>query len=201
MPENILNISRNILIDSAIEFAAKVHGNGVRKGTDIPYITHPFSVGILLTEIGCSEEVIAAGILHDTVEETPTTLDDLLTTFGKQVADIVAGCTEPDKSLPWEERKQHTIDFLKIAPLEVRLVSCADKLHNIRSIAIEYSRIGDRIWKRFKRGKKDQEWYYRGIVESLCDKTEEDKIAVLSKQLKKEVDSFFVPSKKYGEFK
>ena len=191
MNKNFLNPTRNTLIDKAIEFAAKAHENGVRKGTDIPYITHPFSVGIILTKAGCSEEVIAAGILHDTIEETPTTLEDLVGNFGEKVADIVSGCTEPDKSLPWEERKQNMIDFLKTAPQDVRLVACADKLHNIRSIAVEYSCIGVEVWERFERGKKDQEWYYRGIVESICSETREDEKAVLFERLREEVDSLF----------
>jgi len=191
MNNRLSNSPGNILIDTAIEFATKAHRNQVRKGTDIPYISHLFSVGIILTEAGCSEEVIAAGILHDTIEDTSTTVEDLLAIFGEKVTDIVEGCTEPDKSLPWEERKQRMIEFLKTAPYDVCLVSCADKLHNIRSIAGEYARIGDEVWARFKQGKKEQEWFYRRIVQSLCNRTGENENTTLFTQLRNEVDSLF----------
>src|SRR5438270_10454843 len=110
-------------IDRAIELAATAHRHQVRKGTDIPYITHPYVVGIMLAQIGCDEEVVAAGILHDTVEDTPLTLDDIRAQFGDRVASIVEGCSEPDKSASWEHRKQHTLEYLKSAPWEVRIVS------------------------------------------------------------------------------
>ena len=79
----------------------------------------------------------------------------------------MAGCSEPDKDLPWEERKQHTLDELGHAPLGVQLVACADKLHNISSMIEEHSRIGDDLWQRFNRGKDQQKWYYKGLVKSL----------------------------------
>lgn len=87
-----------------------------RKGTDIPYISHPCAVGMILQKAGCSEEVVIAGILHDTLEDTETTERDLLDRFGPVVLEIVKGCSEPDKGASWEERKQHTLDELKHAP-------------------------------------------------------------------------------------
>ena len=178
-------------MEKAIELAAKAHQGQVRKGTDVPYITHPFSVGIILARAGCKEEVIAAGILHDTVEDTPATLEDLREEFGDAVAEIVKGVSEPDKSLPWEDRKKHTIEFLKTASLDVRLVTCADKLHNIRTIASAYRKIGNQVWDRFKRGKKEQEWYYRNLVEHLCDRSDTGEYEPLFKQLKNEVEALF----------
>ena len=96
------------MIDLAIEVAAKAHQRQVRKETDIPYITHPLSVGIILAKAGCCDDVIIAGILHDTVEDTSITLDYIRETFGAKVASIAEGCSEPDKSLAWEDRKRHT---------------------------------------------------------------------------------------------
>ena len=179
------------LIDSAIAVAAKAHGNQVRKGTDIPYMTHPFSVGILLARVDCSDEVIAAGILHDTVEDTAITLEFIQENFGESVAAIVKGCSESDKSLPWEVRKNHTIEYLKTASTEVRLVTCADKLHNIRTMASDYNEIGDKIWERFKRGKDKQEWYYRQLIESLNVQSGNESYIKLFKQLRDEVESLF----------
>src|SRR3954447_19078300 len=104
------------LIDKAIETAALAHRDQVRKGTNIPYISHPFAVGMMLAQADCADEVVAAAILHDTIEDTDITLDDLRRDFGEQVASIVAGCSEPHKSHPWEERKRHTIEFMRTAP-------------------------------------------------------------------------------------
>ncbi|MBV5337765.1 MAG: bifunctional (p)ppGpp synthetase/guanosine-3',5'-bis(diphosphate) 3'-pyrophosphohydrolase, partial [Deltaproteobacteria bacterium] len=81
-------------INKALEFSAKAHLSQVRKGIDIPYITHPFAVGMILANAGCSEEIIVAGILHDTVEDTETTIEDIKAAFGEEVATIVAGCSE-----------------------------------------------------------------------------------------------------------
>lgn len=178
------------MIDSAIEVAAKAHRNQTRKGTEIPYLVHPFSVAIILSHAGCSEEVIVAGILHDTVEDTSITLEYIRENFGEKVASIVNGCSEPDKSLPWKERKKHTLKFLKTAPLDIRLVTCADKLNNIRTIAADYDKIGGEIWTRFNERRKEQEWYYRGLVESLCHEPDIKNMA-LFQLLKDEVESFF----------
>ncbi|HWL23584.1 MAG TPA: HD domain-containing protein [Ureibacillus sp.] len=161
------------LIEKAINFAAKAHKNQTRKGTDIPYITHPFAVGMLLQKANCSEEVIAAGILHDTLEDTETSFEDLTETFGLQVANLVLAASENDKSLPWELRKQHTIEMLKGASLEEIQVAVADKLHNLRSIRTDLKINGDSIWNRFKRGKRDQHWYYGSIVKALSPRKSE----------------------------
>ena len=179
------------MIDLAIEVAARAHRHQVRKNTDIPYITHPFAVGMLLAKAGCSEEAIAAGILHDTIEDTPLTLNEIRKHFGDRVALIVEGCSEPDKSLPWEDRKRHTIEFLKTAPREVRLVSCADKLHNVRTLVADHQRIGDEVWSSFKRGREEQEWYYRGLVEILCDRPGDRPDVSLFRDFKREVGSLF----------
>ena len=155
------------VIEKALKTAAKVHEKQYRKGTDIPYITHPVAVGMILMKAGYSEELVAAGILHDTVEDTDLSLQDIEQLFGRNIAQIVEGCSEPDKSLSWEDRKKHTIEYLKSAPEEIRVVACADKLHNIRSIASDIEQFGEQVWGRFKRGKEQQEWYYTHVIESL----------------------------------
>jgi (p)ppGpp synthase/HD superfamily hydrolase len=155
------------MIEQAIEFAAYAHRNQKRKGTGIPYISHPFAVAMILQRAGCDEEVIVAGILHDTLEDTETTEEQLLTRFGSVVLEIVKGCSEPDKEASWEDRKRHTLEDLKHATLAIRQVSCADKLHNIRSIQQDLAAHGEDAWSRFKRGRESQAWYYQGLVESL----------------------------------
>ena len=179
------------LIDRAIETAFRAHKNQVRKGTDIPYVTHPVAVGIMLARAGCGEEVIAAGILHDSMEDTGMSLGEIREEFGERVASIVEGVSERDKSLPWEVRKAHTIESLKTAPLEVRLVACADKLHNVRTIARDYGKLGEQVWQRFNRGKEQQAWYYREIVKALCTGSDAVDSAPLFQELKKEVEKLF----------
>jgi hypothetical protein len=155
------------LMDQAIEFAATKHRHQQRKGTDIPYISHPYGVGMILLKANCKEEVIIAGILHDTLEDTETTEEEILHQFGQNVLDLVKGCSEPDKGATWEERKKHTHDYLKQAPLSIRQVACADKLHNLCSIKRNLEEQGEKAWERFNRGRDSQEWYYTEIVESL----------------------------------
>jgi len=184
-----------MLIDLAIVTAARAHKNQIRKGSGIPYITHPFSVGMLLLREGCPDEVVAAGILHDTVEDTSITLENIRENFGDRVASIVRDCSEPDRSLSWEERKRHTIEFLKTAPPEVKLVACADKLHNIRTMVREYEDMGNRLWERFKRGRSSQAWYYRGLVESLCTESHNPGHEILFQQFREEVEKLFSEKK------
>jgi (p)ppGpp synthase/HD superfamily hydrolase len=179
------------MIDLAIEIAAKAHKNQTRKGTDIPYIIHPYTVGMMLLKEGCSEDLVIAGILHDTVEDTYITLDYIREVFGDRVAEIVKGCSEPDKTLPWEERKKHTLEYLKTAPLDVCIVTAADKLHNIKSTVKEYEKVGDRVWERFKRGKEKQSWYYWGLVDVLCNRPDIPSNISFFHELKAEVKKMF----------
>jgi (p)ppGpp synthase/HD superfamily hydrolase len=179
------------MINLAIEVAAWAHQGQVRKGTDLPYITHPYAVGMLLLRSGCSEEVVAAGLLHDTLEDTSLSVEEIRLQFGEKVSAIVLGCSEPNRSLPWEERKQHTLDFLRTAPLEIRWVSCADKLHNLQTLIQDLNRLGDQVWHKFNRGRQKQEWYYRGVVESLWHELKRPPAASLFHQLREEVERVF----------
>ena len=181
------------MIDFAIQVAAKVHHGQFRKGTDLPYISHPCAVALLLSEAGCAEEVIIAGILHDTVEDTSLTLEYIFDNFGRKVAEIVEGCSEPDRSLPWEQRKKHTAELLKTASLEVRIVACADKLHNLRTIIADSGDIGDDVWGRFSRGNQAQEWYYRELVASLCGQPDSQSLGGIFQQFKDIVEKLFGP--------
>ena len=121
------------LIDLAIEVAIIAHQKQVRKGTDIPYITHPLAVGIILAQTGCSEEVITAGILHDTVEDTNITLDDLRDQFGEKVSTFVKGASEPDRALPWEDRKRHTTDHNRNQTIANHISRTVQVLHELKT--------------------------------------------------------------------
>jgi (p)ppGpp synthase/HD superfamily hydrolase len=150
-------------LEQAIQFAVAAHAGQKRKGTTIPYVVHPLAVGRILLMAGCAEPVAVAGILHDTVEDTPVTLDEIRSRFGEQVALLVKGASEPDKEAPWEDRKRHTLGLLETAPADMLLLSLADKLDNLRSIRVDFERQGERVWERFNRPRGQQEWYYRSL--------------------------------------
>ena len=152
-----------MLLHKAIEFAALKHRNQKRKGSDTPYIVHPVEVMLFLKEIGCSAETVAAGILHDTLEDTETTLEELKENFGETVAALVAAESE-DKSKSWQERKQSTIDKIKSADSDTIAICLADKLSNLQSMVYDIDIVGDKLWSRFNADKEHIKWYYRGII-------------------------------------
>ncbi|MDR0320994.1 MAG: HD domain-containing protein [Treponema sp.] len=150
------------LIHEAIVFATCKHNGYKRKGTDIPYISHPMEVMQILTESDCRENVIIAGILHDTLEDTKTTPAEISNLFGEEVLNLVSAESE-DKTKTWKERKQATVNNLADASPDVKMVCLADKLSNLRSMAADKRAIGEKLWERFNANKDDIEWYYRQI--------------------------------------
>lgn len=155
------------LIEKAVKFATIAHAGQVRKGTAVPYIVHPYTVGLYLQDAGCRAEVVAAGILHDVLEDTATDMEALKASFGNEIAELVAAVSEQDKGLPWEVRKRHSLDVLKASQKEVCMVACADKLHNLRAIICDIEEYGDSVWQRFNRGREEQAWYYRSLLGAL----------------------------------
>ena len=193
------DLSDGLFLDQVIAFAAKAHRGQVRKGTDIPYISHPFAVGLILQEAGCRKALVAAGILHDLLEDTSVTLEEIRERFGAEIASIVQGCSEPGHDeLSWEDRKGHTLEYLKTAPQDIRAVTCADKLHNLRSMIADYRRVGEGLWERFKRGREKQEWYYRGLVASLGSRIDSAEFERIFRQMEAGVGELFGGSK-FGE--
>lgn len=155
------------MVHKAILFAACAHEGQKRKGSDIPYIVHPFEVAQILTSAGVGETVICAGLLHDTVEDTSVTLEDIQKEFGSDIAKMVGIVTE-EKGLSWEERKQQAIDAVNDGiSKDVKMLICADKLSNLRSIKEDLKCMGDDVWSKFKRGKEKQKWYYGRMMEQL----------------------------------
>ncbi len=179
------------LIDAALIFAAQAHRGQVRKGTGTPYIVHPVGVMLLLIQAGEHDpELLAAALLHDTLEDADVTEAALRDQFGPRVAEIVAGASEPySRDELWETRKQHTVAYLRTAPRAVQLVAAADKLHNLTSMVIDYEDLGDELWSRFNRGRPNIAWYYRSVCESLRAGDLRDHPVVA--QLAKTVETFF----------
>lgn len=153
----------------ALVYASQLHNNQVRKGSNIPYISHLLSVTALVLEDGGTEDEAIAALLHDAIEDQggDKTRQEIRIKFGDRVAQIIEGCTESEviPKPPWKERKLATINKLRHASPEVRRVTLADKVHNARSILGDWYRIGDAIWERFKTGKAGTVWYLKSIAE------------------------------------
>ena len=179
------------MIFKAIEFATKAHSGLYRKGTNIPYITHPLNVAQILIEYECPESVVTAGILHDTLEDTQATVDDIRDAFGYEVADLVNAVSEPNKSDTWENRKAHTIKHLKTASPEVLMISLADKMDNIKKIREDYEKIGNKVWERFNRPKEKQKWYYETLADVFSMRLNDPKTAFLVNHFRSEVNLVF----------
>jgi (p)ppGpp synthase/HD superfamily hydrolase len=179
------------MLFEAIEFAARAHSGQYRKTTRVPYIIHPLGVAKILIQNGCPEEVVTAGVLHDTVEDTSVTLQDIRDAFGPNVAQLVEAASEPPKSEPWETRKQHTLDLLKTAPLEVLMIVGADKLDNVRSIREDYTKLEESIWSRFRRPKKQQRWYFQSLVEIFAERKDKGGLDDLFQEFAREVERVF----------
>ena len=178
----------NDLIENALQFAAVKHAGQVCKGTEIPYITHPVGVAFILQRENQRDEVVAAALLHDTLEDTDTSEEELLELFGERVLMLIKSASEPDKSLSWEERKTHTIINLAFCMNEELAVIVADKLHNLQSIQRDIEKYGEVVWSRFNRAKPQQAWYYRGIVNALQGRKAE---LALIRKLETVVDEVF----------
>lgn len=186
----------NDLVTRARLFATEAHKGQFRKqdnenGERVPYITHPAGVAAILEEAGRSPEEIAAGFLHDTLEDTSVTAKDIQREFGDTVLRIVLSNTEPDKSLSWEERKTHTIKKVLNASLDEKALIAADKLDNLRSIRKGAEQMGEDVWKLFKRGREQQAWYYHRIANGLLNGLQEEEIPPFFLVFIEEVHEFF----------
>jgi (p)ppGpp synthase/HD superfamily hydrolase len=159
---------------SAVDYARILHIER-RKGTDIPYMAHLLGVAALVMgEAGhaeVTEDMVIAALLHDAAEDHggQLRLDDIEHNFGRDVAQMVESLSDSlaedsSKKAPWRERKENYLKRLRREPADVLLISAADKLYNARSILDDYRKIGPEVWKRFKRGRKHQLWYFRELL-------------------------------------
>ena len=163
------------LLDRAIVFAVRAHHNTERRGKGFPYIVHPMEAVEIVATITSDQELLAAAALHDTIEDTNVTVDELRREFGDHIADLVfaesdqfaEGVSEEDS---WHDRKQAAITRLKNAPHDAKIVAMGDKLSNMRAIARDYAMKGDELWNIFHvKNKADHEWHYRGLADSLSE--------------------------------
>lgn len=178
-------------IKKAIVVSSTAHKNQVRKGTDIPYIVHPYEVGFILRDNDFDEDIIIAGILHDTLEDTELTREIIESEFGKKVLDIIIQVSESKlekASLSWKERKEIAIRRLESASREAKIVACADKLSNTRSMLEGYRKNGKEFFKIFNTDDyEDHKWHYNASLKALFDIRELE----IYKDLKRNIEELF----------
>ena len=148
-------------MQNAIRFSIEVHEihqKQKRKGKDIPYITHPITVGLILAHVHAGEDVIIAGILHDTIEDShrdhKVTPEMLIERFGENVASLVESVTESNKELPWEDRKREALAHIATFSHDALLVKSADVLSNVSELLNDLEREGENVWLRFNAPKE-----------------------------------------------
>lgn len=163
-------------LDDAIEFATKKHTEQTRKRENTPYILHPLEAAAVAAELTKDEDILIAAVLHDTVEDTDTSIDEVRERFGDRVADLVASETENKREdLPpeetWEIRKKESLEHLKNSTdPAVKILWLADKVSNVRTLYRLYQKEGDALWNHFNmKDIKKQAWYYRTVSELLSD--------------------------------
>ena len=155
-------------LEEAIHFAVKAHNGAKRKGSYKPYIIHPLEAMHILSSMNADINLMMAGVLHDTLEDTDTTLLDIYDKFGVDVAALVNSGSE-DKRNVWYMRKLITTTELPNASTREKMLAIADKVSNLRSMMIDYKMIGDQLWERFNAPKEFQAWYYSNLTDALVE--------------------------------
>ena len=163
------------LLDRAIVFAVRAHAGTERRGKGFPYIVHPMEAVEIVATMTPDQELLAAAALHDTVEDTDVTVEQIRDEFGDRIASLVAAESDIEvndisREESWHVRKQAAIDRLAAASRDAKMVALGDKLSNMRAIARDYAMQGDALWNLFRvKERKDHEWHYRGLAESLSE--------------------------------
>jgi len=175
------------------EFVTIAHEGQKRKSEPDKEIIHPIAVAEILEHYGYDENVVSAGYLHDIVEDTKYSIEDIKELFGNDIANLVNSATEPNKSLSWEERKKHTIKEIKNTPLRNKVIVCSDKINNVEDLTRILRIKGMDVFKLFKRDYKNQLWYFENIYQSLIyNENEKEPLFIRLKEaianLKKEID-------------
>lgn len=166
-------------VEKAIQFAVSAHTGMQRKGKIRPYILHPIEAMTIVAGLTDDEEVIAAAVLHDVVEDAEVSPEDIEKLFGNRVRDLVMAESENKMrympvSASWKERKMNMICRLQKSGRDVKMICLGDKLSNLREISRDYEILGETLWERFNEKDRNQHaWYYRTIYELLMEEFQE----------------------------
>jgi len=154
----------------AVRFASKAHHGQMRKLGDVPFILHPIAVAAFIAGYYPKQSLIIAAILHDVVEDTSLTLANIEQNFGQEVAHLVDGVSEQDKSLPWKNRKDAYYTRLQSAPIDVIRLSAADKYHNLVDLVEFWEKEGDSMFEHFNAGKQQSLAKYQKLISFYSEK-------------------------------
>ena len=163
------------LLERAMGFAIKAHQGMERRGKGFPYIIHPMEAVAIVATMTNDQELLAAAALHDVVEDTEISCEDIRKEFGDRIAQLVANESDPEvsemnESESWKIRKQFAIDRLAKSGLDTKIVAMGDKLSNMRAIYRDYKIHGDKFWTIFHVSDPSlHEWHYRGLLTALDD--------------------------------
>jgi (p)ppGpp synthase/HD superfamily hydrolase len=158
-------------VDLGLAFVANAFRPRVRKGTQIPYLSHLLAVMVTVAEHGGDEDQLLAALLHDYLEDIEgAEARELETLFGPRVTRMVLALSDSvtHPKPPWDERKRRYLERLVREPADLKLVSAADKLHNARSLLRDYALVGEALWSRFSATREQTLWYYRSVLEALA---------------------------------
>jgi len=157
------------LLDRAILFAVQAHAGTERRGKGFPYIIHPMEAMAIVATMTSDQEILAAAALHDVVEDTEVTLDELRRQFGDRVAMLVDSESDRvDQGLDWRTRKEESLKRLSRATRDEKIVALGDKLSNMRAIARDYTTKGDVFWEMFHiKEKSVHAWRYHALADAL----------------------------------
>lgn len=180
------------IVFEALEYASRCHRGAYRKGTAIPYIVHPVSMVRYLSRLNAPEELVAAAALHDVVEDTDATLEDVRRHFGPRIAGLVEGASEADKSLSWRARKVVTVEHAQSSTdTELLVLKCVDKLDNLRDIREDLSLRGEAVWKRFNADKVELAWYYKTLADIFVGKLRGTEYEALAQEMAEVCEKVF----------
>lgn len=172
-------------VQDAIHFSIQVHEEPVkqkRKGKDIPYITHPLTVGLILSQAGASEDVVVAGILHDTIEDCEpygsVTKEVIAEKFGDKVASLVDSVTEKDKGLSWHERKELALEEIAAFSHDSLLVKSGDVISNNTELIRDYDADGEATFERFNASKEEILFHTLQVIRTILTVWSENPLAI-----------------------
>lgn len=159
------------IFDRAVKLAVDAHSGTERRGKGFPYVIHPLEAASIVATVTNDPEMLAAAVLHDVVEDTDVSMERIREEFGDRVAMLVQHETAPAGQLGWRQKRQIQMEQIASTDRDSKIVALGDKLSNMRAIANDYCLIGDSLWSRFHapEGKKDIEWYYRGLAEAMSE--------------------------------
>lgn len=174
-------------INDALKLASHLHRDHVRKDKQLtPYISHLVAVAMMLREVTDDEDIIIAGLMHDSLEDVPSyTYDMLVTDCGKRVADIVSHVTEPldankgeNEQLPWLTRKEKYLENLRNGGAESALVSTCDKIHNTESFMSDMLHEKEEFLERFHSSLQNKVWFHEEVLFIVEEKLGKNHILV-----------------------